>query len=85
MKQLNWKSKETRERYREVINVFTDDWPTMSMVNEYLDGDDHNLQDFCATNSVYFWMTGIGILDAAHLMVDGAFENANIDEEGRIL
>lgn len=82
--EINWKLPEFRHRFREAINVLTDDWPDMEVVNAWFDSDDEDLQYFCAAHSVYYWMTGIGIIEAAYLLVEGALENANIDEVGRI-
>lgn len=76
---------ELRRRFREAINALTDKWPDMEMVDAYLDDECHKLQDFCATHCTYVWMTGMGVIEAAMLLVDGAAENGNIDEEGRIV
>lgn len=84
---IDYNIKEFRHRFREAINALTDDWPDMEIVDDWLDNEDgggYKLQDFCACNSTYYWMTGIGIIEAALLLVEGARENANIDEHGRI-
>lgn len=84
---IDYNIKEFRHRFREAINALTDDWPDMEIVDDWFDneaGGGYKLQDFCATNATYYWMTGIGIIEAAMLLVEGAAENANIDEEGRV-
>lgn len=81
---IDYNIKEFRKRFREAINALTDDWPDMEIVDSWFDSDCHKLQDFCAEHSTYCWMTGIGVIDAAKVLVESAAENANIDEEGRI-
>lgn len=39
------------------------------------------LQDWCATNCIPFWGTGIGLLEAAEQMVREAVNNGNIPPE----
>jgi hypothetical protein len=81
---LNWKSAETRARFKEAIWVIAGRMPSAILVDAYLDSDSVSLQEFCIEYMPATWMTGIGIIDAAYLLVDEAFANANIDEEGNI-
>jgi len=36
------------------------------------------LQDFCSENAVLNWLTGIGILEAADVLVEESINNGNI-------
>jgi hypothetical protein len=38
------------------------------------------LQNWCADNAPRPWMTGLGIIEAAELLVAGAIENGNLQE-----
>jgi len=36
------------------------------------------LQDWCASHAPITWMTGLGAIEAAELLVKGAIENGNL-------
>ena len=42
------------------------------------------LQDWCASNARFNWMTGIGVMEAAEKLVDSAIENGNILPSGEV-
>jgi hypothetical protein len=83
--ELNWKSYKTRQRFIEVLCLLcAGAFPTVEMVNAWLDTDDESLQQWCIAEAGLSYLTGIGIIEAAQMLVEEAFANANIDEEGNI-
>jgi hypothetical protein len=83
--QLNWKSPATRKRMQEAIFTLTNPhFPDIKLIDEWEDTSEGALQDFCAEYSFIPWWTGIGIIEAAYLLVETAFENGNIDSDGNV-
>ena len=81
---INWKSPAIRQRFQEAIWSIIGRWPSIEMINEWFDTDEEEFQHWCIEHARVQWMTGIGIIEAAYLLIEGAFENANIDAEGHI-
>ena len=50
-------------------------------LSESLEDKAVDLQDWCADNARPSWATGLGVLEAAELLVQQAVENANIPPE----
>ncbi len=44
----------------------------------YSDAEVQQLQDFCSVNARPHWATGLSMIEAAELIVEGAVQNANI-------
>lgn len=83
--ELNWKSEDVRWRFRETISLLCAGYyPRKEIVDAWLDSDDEELQQWCVANAGLTYLTGISIIEAAQMLVEEAFGNANIDEEGRI-
>jgi hypothetical protein len=83
--ELDWNSKETRERFREVLALLcAGDYPPTEMVDAWLDSDDESLQTFCVREAGLTYLTGISIVEVAQTLVDEAFGNTNIFSDGSI-
>lgn len=82
---INWNNPGIRSRFREAIQQLTGEYPDINMAYDWLDLRSNDLQEWCATETNYQWMTGEGIIDAATLLVERAYENGNIDDEGKVL
>lgn len=82
---INWNKRGFRQRFREVISELTDSYPCELMTDDWLDLRSHDLQEWCVNNANCFWLTGEGIIDAATLLVERAYESGNIDDEGRVV
>ncbi len=82
---LNWKSHEVRWRFREVLSLLCGGiYPRKEIVDAWIDSDNEDLQSWCVNNAGLTYLAGISVLEAAVLLVEGAFDNANIDSEGNI-
>lgn len=69
--------------FKEVLTVLTGEEPpfelTDVMSSSEIDDDTHDLlQDWCATNSKPKWATGLSMIEAADVIVEGAIENGNL-------
>lgn len=83
--ELNWKSRQVRQRFCETLALLcAGDYPPEAMVDAWLDSDDERLQTWCVNEAGLCYLTGISIIEAAQTLVDEAFANTNIDEEGII-
>lgn len=67
--------------YKEIFGLLLTEAPSDNLIEQYLRGDHLPLQEFCADKSKIKWATGLSILDAADLIIEGAIENANIKDE----
>jgi hypothetical protein len=84
--ELNWKSLDTRDRFIEAIALLcAGAYPPEEMIDAWLDSDDERLQTWCVNEAGLSYLTGISIIEAAHMLVEEAFGNANIDAEGNRL
>jgi hypothetical protein len=81
---LNWKSEQTRFRFHEALSSLLASPPPIYMIEEWLDTDETILQEWCIKYARVHWMTGISIIEATQMLVEEAFGNANIDEEGNV-
>jgi hypothetical protein len=83
---INWKSRGIRYRLQETIFMMTHPhFPHTVMIDEWLDTDEESLQHFCAQHSRVHWLTGIGVIEAAYLLIETALENGNIDCDGNVM
>lgn len=86
MNNTEWDSEGWRKLFLEVLTMMChmENPPTLEMVNAWFDKDDDYLRHHCACLDKLGWMTGIHMIEAAQLIVEGAYENANIDEFGNL-
>jgi hypothetical protein len=49
--------------------------------HDYTDAENEKLQDWCSMHARPHWATGLGLIEAAELIVQGAVENSNIEKE----
>ena len=83
MNDLNWKAPLVRMRFAQAIQSLCNGAePPIDFVDSWLDTDCSELQQWAIEYAEHQWMTGISILDAAHDIVEQAYENTNIDAEG---
>lgn len=79
-----WESPGWRALMLEALNMMLKKNATIEMVDAWLDSDDECLQQFCIDHSKLNWPMGIGLIEAAMELVDGARGNANIDDDGNL-
>lgn len=68
---------------REALIAITGKEPTLNLLNikhlnELTPEDQNLLYEWCTQNRRPYWATGLGVLEAAELLVRTAIENANI-------
>ena len=85
MKTLYTGTRGPRDRFIEALLLLVKEAPLRHVVDDYLDGKNYDLQQFCVARARCQWMTGIGIIEAAEMLVNDAFESTTIDSAGNVL
>lgn len=79
-----WKSHGWRVLMRDALNLMLKKEVPMEMIDAWFDSDDEELQHYCIEHMKLEWPMGIGLIEAAMELVDGARGNANIDDDGNL-